>query len=414
MHGLVRQFASRKLHEVPDVERRARARHIEHYAGALVTWFEDLKGREQFQTLLRMEREIENVRRAFQGAAVLSDHERLRSASPGLAQYYIMRSDLSEAEIVFSAASGAYGQHEDRDPAIDAFLRIVAGYFASWDRLDVAFRRRDEGIDLLATTRPRDGLHAMAYLIYASACFGSDRDGTVARAQGCLAYYRSLGDRWGEASALNTLATIESYDDESASETHARQALNLRREIGDAWGEGIAQFGLARLAEQREDHELALALYRDAGRLHAPLSEESFGGISVLIAQARVLAKLGDTERSADFAQQAIRRGRETGYRFQVARSLIELASAARASGDRATATAHLEEAFADLAHIRWHRFQAECAKMLVEVALDESDAGAAERWLREAKSLDPNHEELPALEARVVKLGQVGRDRSS
>jgi len=405
MHELVRQFAAKKLRETPVEEERVCVRHVEHYTNALSDWFDGLKGPEQFPTLLRMEREIKNVRHAFQQAAVRGDHERLRSASLGLAQYCNMRSAVSEAESVFAGASRAYGQHEDRDRTVDAFLRIAAGYFASWDRLDVAFQRREEGIDLLPGTPPEDELHAMACLIYVAACFKSDREENVKRVQACLAYYRDSGDRWGEASALDTFSLVESYENPPESETYARQSLSLRREIGDAWGESLIQFRLARLAEAGGDHELALALYRDTGRLIAPYSAEGFGGISVLIAQARVLAKLGDTERSAKLAQEAIQRGREAGYRFQVARSLIALASSAREEGDRASARAHLEEAFGELASIRWHKFQAECALMLAEVALDDSDVGGAERWLHEAEDLDSESARIPALRERIDGL---------
>ena len=405
MQELLRQFAHRRLESDAAEAEQAGARHVGYYARSLARWYEALKGPEQLTALRQMEDEIANIRHAFQRAAIRGDHDSLRASCVGLMLYYLTRTALSEAETVFSAAYHAYEEHTDRDAVVEAFLRITSGHFATWDRLDIASRRLDEGIRVLPDVPPKDDLHAMANLIYADGCFSRERAANLRRARESLTYYRSAGDVWGEAFALAEIASIEGYHDRSASEEYAKQSLRLRREIDDRAGVAVTQFALARLAEANGDLELALSRYEEAGRMNVPFSNDGFGGISVLIAQARVLAKLGRAEESARYASQAIRRGHETGYKFQIGRSLIELGRTARAMGALEDAKGYLSEAFATVAKIRWHELQAACARLLVRIALDEKDLGAAEQWLQEAAALDPDHEEMKELTAALEKL---------
>ncbi|MFC2077867.1 BTAD domain-containing putative transcriptional regulator [Candidatus Bipolaricaulota bacterium] len=405
MHELLRQFASKKLEESEDAAEQVRARHIEYYTAAVSEWLEDLKGSEQFPTLLRMEREIENIRVAFQSAATWGASAQVRAACEGLLSYYTMRTLLSEGESVFAAASSAYREHEGGDPIVEAFLRIVAGWFASWDRPVVAAKRRAEGMELLPKAAPTDRLHAMSNVIYAYSSFGKEHDENLERLEQSIAFYRSIRDPWGEASALEASGAVERYANEAKSEEFIQRSLRLRREIGDLWSEGPAIFRLAQLAEARGNNELALTRYQEALRLNEPYTRDAFGVISVLLAQARVTGKLGDTKRSLKLAEQALALSRETGYKFQIGRSLIEMARAHRAAGETAPAKALLEESFAALAHIGWHDLQACSARLLAEIAAEESDVGSAERWLHEAKDLDPDHEETQSLATRVAEL---------
>jgi len=251
----------------------------------------------------------------------------------------------------------------------------------------------------------------MANLVYADGSFSRERASNLRRAGESLTYYRDAGDLWGEAFALAELASIEGFHDRSASEEYGMQSLRLRREIDDRAGVAVTQFALARLAERNGDLELALSRYEEAGRVNVPFSNDGFGGISVLIAQARVLARLGRAEESARYAETAIRRGRETGYKFQVGRSLIELGRTAWAMGTLDSAKGYLSEAFTTVARIRWHELQAACARLLVRVALDEEDLGAAEQWLREAADLDSDHEEMEELATLLNELRASERE---
>ena len=409
MHELLRQFAEQKLAELESTAEHARSRHIAHYAAAVAEWFENLTGANQYSTLLTMEQEIENVRFAFQSAAANGDSARIREAGEGLFAYYTMRTLLPEGESVFAAASLAYREHADRDAVVDAFLRIAAGWFASWDWPDLAAQRRAEGIALLPKIAPTDRFHALASIVYANACFGAEHDENLLRLRQCLVYFRNEGDRIGEADALEACAALEHPVNAERSEELYKQCVQLRREIGDACGEGVTTFSLAQLAEERGDLELALSRYEAAERLNAPYTKDAFGVISILLARSRVNGRLGDAEASLHLAQQALVQSRGYGHRFQIGRSLTELARATRAVGDNTSARELLEESFDLLAPTRFHDLQARNARMLAEIALDKADVGAAERWLEEAVDLDPDNDDIPALETRVLEIRTFG-----
>jgi DNA-binding SARP family transcriptional activator/predicted ATPase len=405
MHELLRRFAARKLSQESSDATRVQDRYVSYYMDAAARWLEDVKGPDQFSALVRLERELENVRIAFEEAASAGLTDRLREACEGLLIYYTMRTRLVEGESLFSEAMRAYREHDDRDPIVDGFLSVVAGWFASWDRADVAKRRRIDGMALLPEAEPRDPLHAMANAVYAYASLGDEIDRNLERLRGTIAFYEKTGDTWGVAFALEACGAVEARRDGPAAERYIERSIRLRREIGDRWGEGPATFRLASLAESRGDLALALSLYETAQRLNEPYTRNAFGVISAILGRARATRKLGDVGGGRRLAEEALRLSRGSGYRFQIGRSLLELARAAHAEGDVRRAKSHTEEAFDLLASLRGRDVQADCATELVRIALDEGDPGSAERWLREARALQPDRDDLAELDARARRF---------
>ena len=67
--------------------------------------------------------------------------------------------------------------------------------------------------------------------------------------EAALGIYRDLGDRGGEAEALNEVGTLRRVrGDPDGAGTYHRQALDLAREIDSSWDEAHALAGLARCA----------------------------------------------------------------------------------------------------------------------------------------------------------------------
>jgi len=405
MHELLRQFAAKRLTDESSDEARARARHMSYYTAAVRRWQEDLKGPDQFPTLLRMEGELENVRVAFAAAASAGLADQLRDACEGLFIYYTMRTRLVDGESLFAGALHAYREHAKRDPIVEGFLSIVAGWFASWDRTDIATARRTEGLALLPDAEPQDRLHALANVVYAYACFGRERERNLERLARTIAFFEKAGDPWGVASTLDACGAVEERWNEAASQRFVERSIQLYREIADSWSEGPATFRLARLSESRGDFSLALSQYEEAQRLNEAYTSHAFGVVSALLGRARATRKLGDARGCRALAEEALQLGRKTGYRFQIARSLLELARASRMERDFEGARRRAEEAFALLARLRWRDLQAECAGELVRIAIDEEDPGSAERWLQEVRLLEPHGADLPTLKAELEKL---------
>ena len=409
IHELLRQFASGKLSAAGSEVERVRARHAEYYLHSVAKWFLKLTGPEQYPTLERMGQEMVNVRSAFQHAADMGTSELLREASEGLFFYYDMRTQFEEGERVFQNAADVYAQHKNRDNSVDAFLQIASGWFAAHARPDLASERLAASLRLLKEGVPENRLHAMANVICAYAGQGEDLEGHIQRARSSVDFYRNCRDVWGEGLAMAAWASMEGYLDETRAESLAYQSLRLHREAGDAWGEGLVLMSLARLAESNGNLELALARYGESQRLSEPIAADIVGVINAIAGQARVTGRLGNAERSEQLAKQAVRLSRGIGNRLQTGRALIELARARRLLGDPTSARQLLEESFSLLSHRQWSRLQANCALLLLELALDERDVGAAERWFREASMLEAENVDLVPLSERLNELREGG-----
>jgi len=405
IHELLRQFAYGKLSAEGNDDECVRTRHAEYYLHSVADWFQKLTGIEQYPTLERMGFEMGNVRSAFQHGADIGASDLLREASEGLFFYYDMRTQFEEADKVFLNAANAYARHTNRDDSVDAFLRIASGWFAAHARPDLAAERMTAGLKLLKEGSPEDRLHAMANVICVYGSRGENLEGHIGRAGSSVEFYRDCHDVRGEGLAVAAWATLENYRDEAQAESLAYQSLRLHREAGDAWGEGLVLSTLARMAESGGNLELALTRYEESQRLSEPIASNIAGVVDAIASQARVTGKLGNAKKSEQLAEHALQLSRGIGNRLQTGRALIELARARQLLGDRTSARQLLEESFALLSHRQWSSLQANCALLLLELALDESDIGAAERWLQEASMLEPGNAGLLPL---ADKLNQM------
>jgi hypothetical protein len=82
------------------------------------------------------------------------------------------------------------------------------------------------------------------------------------------AIYHDLGDRGGEAMALNETGTLYRLRGEPASaQAHHQQALDLARAIGTAWDEAHALAGLGRCAIAAADPATARARLAQAAAI---------------------------------------------------------------------------------------------------------------------------------------------------
>ena len=405
IHELLRQFASGKLGGTGHEAGRIRARHAQHYLRSVAAWFRELTGPDQYPTLELMGNEMGNVRSAFQHAADLGDSKLLREASEGLFFYYDMRTQFEEADKVFLNAGNAYAHHGNRDKDIHAFLQIASGWFVAHARPDLAVERMAAGMKLLAEGLPESRLHAMANVICAYASEGEDPEGYIQRAEESVTFFKDCHDVWGEGLAMGAWAATESYRDEARAESLAHQSLRLHREVGDAWGEGLVLSLLARMAESQGNLGLALSRYEESQRLSEPIAADITGVIDAIAGQARVTGKLGNAERSEQLAEEALRLSRGIGNRLQIGRALIELGRVRRLLADPKSARQLLQEAFALLSHRQWSSLQANCARLLCELSLEERDAGAAERWFSEASMLERENSALLLLSEKLTEL---------
>ena len=192
-------------------------------------------------------------------------------AGIGEARYWL--GEYDESERVLSGAVELAGDHADTRALALRFLGdITLNIRADPGRADEMFGRA------LDAAREGDNPWALARTLLTAGWvpyWRKDYDGARAMFEEALGIARrnEEGDRWAEARALNSLASLGSPSNEpAASLSLADQALKLGREMGDPFTVATAQErrggslrAMWRLDESLEAADEAVRIYRDLG-----------------------------------------------------------------------------------------------------------------------------------------------------
>jgi len=160
-----------------------------------------------------------------------------------------------------------------------------------------------------------------------------------------LGIYRDVGDRLGQANALNNLGTVwwATGDYPAAAQAH-EQALGIYRDLGDRLGQANAFHNLGdvrRLTGEypaaAQAHEQALGIYRDLG--------DRLGQANAIHSLGTVRRMTGDYLSAAQALEQALGIYRDLGDRLGQTGALAYLGAVRRMTGDYLSAAQALEQA---------------------------------------------------------------------
>ena len=197
----------------------------------------------------------------------------------------------------------------------------------------------------------RNGQHARVITLTAGLSGLLRGDGpwaeAIARYTAAIQAARHLGDRPGEASALNDLGAVRRLTgDYPAAARDLEQALGIYRDIGDRGGQanalndlGIARWVTDDFPAAARDLEQALGIYRDIG--------DRRGQANALTSLGGVLPRTGDYPAAARDLEQALGIDRDIGDRVGQANALTSLGGVRWERGDYPAAVKDLEEALA-------------------------------------------------------------------
>jgi tetratricopeptide (TPR) repeat protein len=206
--------------------------------------------------------------------------------------------------------------------------------------------------------------------------------------QEALGISRDLGDRLGEANALNDLGVVRLLTDDyrDAAQAH-EQALGIYRDLGTrlSQADALRRLGVARLAMDdyptaADTLELALSISRDLG--------DRLGEANTLLDLGDVRLGTDDYRAAAQVLEQALGIYSDLGDRLGEANALNYLGGVRWLMGDyRAAAQAH-EQALGIYRDIGNRLGQANALKDLGEVRLATGDYPAAVQLLDQALSI--------------------------
>jgi predicted ATPase/DNA-binding SARP family transcriptional activator len=272
MHELLRQYAGEKLESKAQIQDR----HCAYYAQFLRQRKEPLHGKGQKQAIEDIEREIENVRAAWQWAVSRGNRQAIDQGLDSLYTFYTIRGPHVEGRETFERAATMLAGDDWSQVQDTATARVLArlGRF-----LDRAYRLTEAHAlyeKSLAAFDRFDAREERAFVLtYMAGMAHWERRSDEARAlyQESLAIAQEAGNQDLEALALGGLATI-AYDLYESDEAEAlyQQNLAIRRAMGAPLGIASAligtSIGAARLGRHEQADRLieeSLAIRREMG-----------------------------------------------------------------------------------------------------------------------------------------------------
>ena len=199
---------------------------------------------------------------------------------------------------------------------------------------------------------------------------------------------RSLGDRLGEANALDDLGDVRGLAGEFPAAAQAlEQALAIYRDLGDRLGQADALTWLGVLRAVTGDfraaaraEEQALGIYRDLG--------DRLGEAGALTWLGDVRRVTGDYPAAAQALEQALAICRDLGDRAGQATALIFIGDWRRVTGDYPAAAQALEQALGIFSDIGHREYYAIALAGLGDVRRATGDYPAAAQALEQALAI--------------------------
>lgn len=482
LHELVRQFAAEMNEQDPKAMHQ---RHCVYYLEQFGAHTAQLFGREPHKAVITLQADLDNLRQAWQYAVTAKQQDALASALPAFARFYELIGLSQEAVAQLQAAyeqlpefhterlgtqlqlewAGALNTLGDSaaagiaEPLIERAQALDAPDLAAKARFIFGVARYRQGDQQGARQTLEAALteaRAQHLVRLEAECLLSLGDILMYQAdpQGqryceqALALFQQLGDRRGEANAINNLGVVASLRNEWRSATlFFEQALQIYRQLGDAMYEGRMLNNLAIVHSTLEEHataeqylERALQLTRATGyrsgeanvlinlglnqqeqgkRLRARLLYEEGLALSRQIGYLRgegaflnnlgdLASNDGDYERAQTLFQAALEVARRTGDRYFEAQRLRALGDVLRWLGQYSQASQHYQQA-ADLAHeIGESRTESQARIEIGRILRWFGDPLVAERQLQQGLALARQVDDQESMALALAALGQL------
>lgn len=253
-HELLRQYATEKLDERPEIHEESLVRHARHYAACVEAV---QRGASITPELFRMfAAEIDNIHLAWQSAVRLADHVVLGQLVVGLAAHQHLNGLGEESHHMFESAAVALRTvvyplancTRAQQIALGKVLAWQASFVSNKDRgvVEKAQRLANEALGLLEPVDvPLERATALFFRGYACYCLNQMEE-AIPDCQQAATIFERFGEKFYLATAYNVLGMAYEYLGElDAAERYGRQMLSLARELGIS---SLVRMGFRKLA----------------------------------------------------------------------------------------------------------------------------------------------------------------------
>jgi len=464
-HELLRQFAAEKLAD----EAQARQRHARYTCALLQRLEPDLKGPRQQEGLTAIEQELENARAAWTWAIAHRQGDYLAQALESLALFYQWRNRFGEGKALCQKAAAILAG-DAANSSLSLEEALLAGRLLTWqgvfqlaarqyDRARLTLRQAQTLLDNAALPQAQTAA-ARGHLLLQLSHYAIINDfggRAVTLNEESVALYRSIGDEWGTALALDALgqkyvslgeynkafqlqeeclAIREGLGDQlgmarsynllgllvlhtnqlERSETYLRQSMALYQPLGNRADlvNPLATLGINQLFSGR--FEACLDTFAECWAIHGELglTHEPF---TANVTTARALINLGRYEEARQLMQKTLPGYRRAHAVWYIAFCLLNLGQAALATGDAAGALAYFRESDGLLAGMNERSLRPDALFCLGYARRAQGKRPQAIQALQEGldlaietRPLNPLRFELPLMALLLLDEGEAER----
>jgi predicted ATPase/transcriptional regulator with XRE-family HTH domain len=387
LHELLRQYAAEKLALNTDVATAVGDQHCFYFCAALEKWGDDLKGPHQLEALAEMEMESDNLYAAWQWAVRRRHLAQLLQAADGLGLFYERHGRFTEGDAAFGTAVAALNNLPHTAKTTARLLAWHGVFQQVLVNTGAATRLLQQSLALLAGLSPTDTCSERAFALWRLGIYTrhSQLEAAQAWVQESLALYRELGDVWGTAETLTSLANLFVFAGEYAeTERLLQESLTLKRSLGNQYGMADSLNLLAfvakeqgRLAEAEQWLHETLLIFRTMNARKDLVDALVTLGDTLAVAGKFIEARKPLLEAQAISA--------DLGYRSGWAISSDELGYVAVHAGEYALARTYSEPALTVLREIDHPFMTSICLDTLGLAALGDGRLSAAIALLTES-----------------------------
>ena len=292
VHELLRQYGAERLSDDMDVFEATRDRHSALYCRRVQAWLATVKQSDRQLSLVEIENDLENVRAAWNWAAIDRQTARLTAAAEGVGLLLSWQGRVESGESAFQSAVDAL------DPPANDEERVLLAYLLAWQTTFASSHRSaaevavllDQALDWLhsAGESTKGATGARAFVLYVRgrlALNALDMNATLPALEESLTLFERIGDLWWNATLLEQLGSAAwTRNDLEQTRQYFQRSLAIRREIGDAAGTASLLISLGALAGfDGGQVDEAVALYRESSRMYVALGGRT-GELSSLYA----------------------------------------------------------------------------------------------------------------------------------
>ncbi|MFZ5890704.1 MAG: protein kinase domain-containing protein [Myxococcota bacterium] len=347
-HELLRQYAERKLAEVPERQRAVLTRHASFFTRCLEARERELKGPSPARALAELELELDNLRAAWAHLVAERQTSEIARTIEALNVFHTRRASFFEAESTFSALAESLKSQSWPEPQLTrrllGYALALSGMFLRaqglYARAGVAL---EEASSLLDPQQfPREAAFALVTQGSNLAMVGKLEQGIVS-AEEARRLYRSTDDAWGRANALETLGRLHANTGDLARAVDAyRESVSVQREAG------LLQSGLMGLAialVQQGSYADGSALMLDALATFEKAGDR-WNAMRCRMHLANTRRNLGDYAAAEELARQCLEFCREVGNRDHEVWALFQLGNIMKEQQRYEEAEAQFQAAF--------------------------------------------------------------------